>query len=445
MPRRRKGPPSPTAAARAPSGIGSALEALDEPPVEGPWPTLGPDDDDDDDDANTNEGGVEQQQEGQQEEEMMPAAYAGRSRTALQQRQERLKRIFKQDSLEKAEAEAAAALSGQAPPPDVTVVLRERASNGSLMVVPGHAPTGEWGTSSGPAAEEAEPLAVDDGNNEKRYVMLAVAGRRQVRKRDYLQAVPYFRAALQYKGGIGPARVIPTYRYLGKCLIACKQLDGAIQAHTEELRMAQAMQDASLTARAYGNVGHALRANRQFNEAIQCFENQDEICSLCNDKQGRTAALENLGRSYQEVATAWQARRNKPLCSQYFHKALDYYRKCLKSASQLRDKHMLGRAYGGIGVVCEQLEDYVGAIAAYRRRLRLAQQLKDEAAEGRALCNMGNAFRALERYDKALECYAADLTITERLDDRFGIAITCRHVGAGCAAFGIGVAPWGGL
>ena len=262
--------------------------------------------------------------------------------------------------------------------------------------------------------------------HEQRYVALATAGRRFFRRQDYHQALPYFRASLQFAKDIPAKRVLPTYRYMGKCFMATKQVKHAIHAHRRELALAADLQDIALTGRAYGNIGHALRAARGFNQAIQSFQKQHDICKMSKDREGRIAALENLGRSYQEVATAWAGKKDAALAKEYYTQALIMYKKCLKLAGQARNKRMVGRAYGGLGVVYEQMEDFPNAIQAYKKRLAFAQHVQDDAAQGRALCNMGNAYRAMEKPEKALECYQQDLQISEGQGDPIGIAVTCR-------------------
>eukprot|EP00730_Choanoeca_flexa_P017977 TRINITY_DN8716_c0_g2_i3.p1 TRINITY_DN8716_c0_g2~~TRINITY_DN8716_c0_g2_i3.p1 ORF type:complete len:773 (+),score=199.48 TRINITY_DN8716_c0_g2_i3:143-2461(+) len=276
--------------------------------------------------------------------------------------------------------------------------------------------------------EEADLRKVKE-ELETRYVSLANAGRRFFRKQDYHQALKYFRAAIQYSKGVEEERQLPLFRYMGKCFMAVNNIKMAIKAHQRELLLATNLEDISLTGRAYGNIGHALRSGRNFNSAIQAFNKQHDICKMIKDREGQMAALENLGRSFHEVATAWVEKKDGNLSKEYYQQALDRYKQCLKLAVKLRNKPMIGRAYGGIGVVHEQMEEYKQAIAAYKKRLSVAQQLQDTAAQGRALCNMGNVYRALDKTDKALVCYRQDLEIGERLGDTIGMAVTCSNLG----------------
>ncbi|EDQ91388.1 uncharacterized protein MONBRDRAFT_6574 [Monosiga brevicollis MX1] len=291
------------------------------------------------------------------------------------------------------------------------------------------------------------PGALSDKERDQRFVALAIVGRRHLRRRQFHQAIPYFRAALQYARTVDARRRLPCYRYLGKCYVAVRQFPNAIKAHERELALAQEVEDAALTARGYGNIGHAFRANRQFNDAITRFEKQLALSEMIHDRPGRVAATENLARSYQEVAAAWLAKGNKKLAQllsdvphpsflpnssqDYFAKAINYYRVCLRLCSHRRHRNivMQGRAYGGLGVVYEQLDEYTKAIQAYQHRLKLAEKCNDRAAEGRAWCNMGNAYHALHQDDRAIECYLTDLRIAEDLGDAMSQAITCSNLG----------------
>ncbi|OIQ21408.1 MAG: hypothetical protein BM557_03920 [Flavobacterium sp. MedPE-SWcel] len=91
-------------------------------------------------------------------------------------------------------------------------------------------------------------------------------------------------------------------------------------------------------------------------------------------------------------------------------------------------KSALARAYGSIGVVYSEQNNYAGALEYYFKALRIYREAKQEDIVARLYNNMGIVYKTNKEYDKALDYFKKALDVQERINDNTA-AITITNIG----------------
>eukprot|EP00048_Salpingoeca_helianthica_P019999 m.246341 g.246341 ORF g.246341 m.246341 type:complete len:566 (-) comp42633_c0_seq1:158-1855(-) len=273
----------------------------------------------------------------------------------------------------------------------------------------------------------AEELAMMDLRIEMGFKHLALAGQRLLRAGQHQAAIEALELALDAQGP--PAGMGIVHSQLGACYAAIGKPEQAIKHHQADLQIARESHDLAGVAKAFASIGNVFKACAKYNESILCYEQQLDVARLAADRAAQCRALANLGGAYQAVSHAWLKKEESDMAADYCAQAVKYTKQNARLAEHLKDKAAMGKAYGNLGILYEQLEEHDKAALCHKKRLKIAQEAGDRAAEGRAFCNLGNAYRAQRKYDKAIECYEQDLAIAEEMGDTLGQAVTLSNLG----------------
>ncbi len=125
--------------------------------------------------------------------------------------------------------------------------------------------------------------------------------------------------------------------------------------------------------------GERLLRAHDYEGAIEFFEAGLRVGT--DDKQVLSATYNQLGNCCFYVGK--------------FHKALEYHKKDLEIAEQLKDKQGMAKAYGNLGNTFKALKNFSNAIKCCESHLELTRALNDKLGEGRACYNLGNVYHAI--------------------------------------------------
>ena len=217
------------------------------------------------------------------------------------------------------------------------------------------------------------------------------------------------------------------HRLLGRSFLALGNMQMAGQHHEAELRIAKdELNDPLRTALAYGNMGTVFAGLGSMNEAIKCFEKQLHIGCLIKHNRLQLLANESLGAAYRQACLS---TAEAPLRATYLQQAESYFGAAAKVAAKEGMHAQLGKLYGRLAALCEQVHELDRAELWYKKRLAHAEKRSDRPLLSRTLCNLGNVYRAQGRLSRALKCYRRDLKVCRKLGDRRGEAITRFNMG----------------
>ena len=114
-----------------------------------------------------------------------------------------------------------------------------------------------------------------------------------------------------------------------------------------------------------------------------------------------------------------------------FSNSKDILEELLNSNNEINEaviKSALARAYGSIGVVYSEQNNYAGALEYYFKSLRIYQEAKEEDIVLRLYNNIGIVYKTNKEYDKALDYFKKALEVQERIGDNTS-AITITNIG----------------
>ena len=103
-----------------------------------------------------------------------------------------------------------------------------------------------------------------------------------------------------------------------------------------------------------------------------------------------------------------------------FEKAIDYYKRYLKSSKEVGDRAGEGGAYCNLGNAYFRLGDFQKAIKYYEQDLEISKEVGDRTGKGGAYGNLGSAYNSLGNFQKAIEYNERHLTISKEMGDRAG-------------------------
>ncbi|RYD87433.1 MAG: tetratricopeptide repeat protein, partial [Sphingobacteriales bacterium] len=137
--------------------------------------------------------------------------------------------------------------------------------------------------------------------------------------------------------------------------------------------------------------------------------------------------------------TAWVSIGNANIILSKYTEALKsftnaqiVYEEMLKTADKkdVNDiKDGLGRAYGSIGVVCSEQNNYAKALEYYFKALKIYEDIKEEEIVAIASNNIGAVYEAQKEYSKALEYFTKAQWIQKKTGDFESLGITVTNIG----------------
>ena len=159
-----------------------------------------------------------------------------------------------------------------------------------------------------------------------------------------------------------------------------------------------------------------------FEKAIDYYKRYLKSSKEVGDRAGEGGAYCNLGNAYFRLGD--------------FQKAIKYYEQDLEISKEVGDRTGKGGAYGNLGSAYNSLGNFQKAIEYNERHLTISKEMGDRAGEGNAYGNLGNALSNLGDFQKAIECHKRHLKISIEMGVKVGEGNAYGNLGNAYASLG---------
>ena len=185
-----------------------------------------------------------------------------------------------------------------------------------------------------------------------------------------------------------------------------KEFQAAIQSWQQALKFYRSIGNRQGEKVALGNLGNLYQFLDEYPKAVEAYEESLVIARELNDRITEMEVLGSVGVIYKDFKN--------------YVKATEFQEKSLLISREIQNRMGEGNALGNLGTIYRRLGNYTKAIEYQEKRLAIAREIQDRRGEGNALGNLGNAYRNLSNYIKAIEYQEKDLFIRRELKDRRG-------------------------
>jgi len=188
--------------------------------------------------------------------------------------------------------------------------------------------------------------------------------------------------------------------------------------------------------------------NNRFNKATTAKEKAGLLNLIAGEYESDPASMMQFAKKglafaqknnlKEQEADAWLNVGNaNVLLSKYtdalksFTRSQDIYEGILKVPANKKNKELivgLANAYGSIGVVCSEQNNYPKALEYYFKALKLYTGINNEHVVAFINNNIGIVYESQKEYDKALQYFNKALLIQEKLGDETA-AVTVTNIG----------------
>ncbi|MFP9115340.1 tetratricopeptide repeat protein [Flavobacterium sp. RHBU_3] len=145
------------------------------------------------------------------------------------------------------------------------------------------------------------------------------------------------------------------------------------------------------------NLGNAAVMQSSYPEALKYFNDSRIISEKQYKNKPGKEVTEALGMAYGSIGLVCNEQNDYPKALEFFFKALKLYK-----ASQQND--VLARVYNGIGVVYVSLKEYDKALLYYQKSLEYLNN-DEKTPRGMAYTNIGLAYLRLDNMEKSYESF----------------------------------------
>ncbi|HMI07434.1 MAG TPA: tetratricopeptide repeat-containing sensor histidine kinase [Flavobacterium sp.] len=153
-------------------------------------------------------------------------------------------------------------------------------------------------------------------------------------------------------------------------------------------------------AMAYRNIGINYSIDSDFNKALEFYR---KALKSTNNKKITSKILRSAGLVY--------TYQNN------YTKALDYDMQALKLSEEVRDKKGVAAVLSNIGIIYFDLADYPKAIFYYEKARKINEEMNNLGYLSNNLGNLGNCYSALAQNKKAIQYYFHAIKINDDLGD----------------------------
>ncbi|MFL5752534.1 MAG: tetratricopeptide repeat protein [Bacteroidia bacterium] len=109
--------------------------------------------------------------------------------------------------------------------------------------------------------------------------------------------------------------------------------------------------------------------------------------------------------------------------------ALDYYKKALAIASEIKDKNRMAMTYTTMGELYRSEENYPLALEYHQKAIGLARELKDRNRYAFCLVGTGEIYRKQKQYEKAIPCYEECIAISREINNKINLGFSLNALG----------------
>jgi len=194
------------------------------------------------------------------------------------------------------------------------------------------------------------------------------------------------------------------WNQLGILFLRIGELDNAIHAYNQVLKVGENHQDQQETAVAYGNLGNVYRTKGDLDQALAFYQKALKLNEEIGRKEINASIYGNLGIVYQIKGDLDQA--------------LAFYQKSLEITEALGIKETTARQYGNLGNVYHTKGDLDQALAFYQKGLEIDKELGRKEGMAAKYGNLGNVYRTKGDLDQALAFHEKALKIDESMGNK---------------------------
>jgi tetratricopeptide (TPR) repeat protein len=162
-------------------------------------------------------------------------------------------------------------------------------------------------------------------------------------------------------------------------------------------------------------LGSAYQSTRDFETAIDYFEQELELSHELGYKPGAASALHHLGEVYYNLRK--------------FDAAGELLKQSLALKAEIGDRQNTAITYYLLGMVAQTLRKWDEARTNYQQALAICEEFGDCYAQAGTYHNLGMVAHALREWDEARANYQQALAIFAEFGDRYSQASTYYHLG----------------
>ena len=172
---------------------------------------------------------------------------------------------------------------------------------------------------------------------------------------------------------------------------------------------------------AYANLGQSFFHQRQFPQALHCFEKM-----LSHQQEtGQDSSATETGH-FKEVAYCQIGLIH--LAMGDFHKAVEFCQLHLQLSKELGSLHGQGMACSHMGMALESLGEYQQALEYHQKALAISEETGDVAEQGMAYVSIGSLYDTMGQYENSLQCHHNALAIADATGDLDAQATACSYI-----------------
>lgn len=189
---------------------------------------------------------------------------------------------------------------------------------------------------------------------------------------------------------------------LGLSLDFSKEWDRASASYEKALRFSQKIEDLSLVAEIYHNMGIVHRRRQEWQKAIKMLQKSLEVRRNIGDLYGLSQCYNNIGRVYRNT--------------EEWAKALEFFEASLAIRRELDDLGGIAQCYNNIGVVLNQMGEYDKALDILRRSYEIRERIGHVMGLNYTRYNLAMVFGNQRRYSEAAELLEKVVQVDKQLE-----------------------------
>ena len=246
-----------------------------------------------------------------------------------------------------------------------------------------------------------------------------IAGQQHYRFSDYPLAQEYLARALEITSQDDRINRIDTLKALGDVEHGLSNWDRALELFREAIALlTDSDEDNKRRAALYNSLGRTLMVRREFEEAIQNFQNALNIAKEVDQTEMEGLALFNLGNL--------ELMRLDPSKMEDADIATNYYEQGLGLFQQMNNKRYIGSSLGNLAVIASAKAVYAGMIdqfdvaeELYKRSIDILVEVGDRHAHAVSLFNLGELARNRDDSLKAKTHYEESLELAKEMHNKY--------------------------
>ncbi|KAF2512974.1 tetratricopeptide repeat protein [Flavobacterium arcticum] len=172
------------------------------------------------------------------------------------------------------------------------------------------------------------------------------------------------------------------------------------------------------------NIGNANIMMSRYTDALMSFSNSQDILEKLlteNDTINNAEIKSALARAYGSIGIVCSEQNN-------YAGALEYYFKALKIYQDTKQEDIVSRLYNNIGIVYKTSKEYDKALDYFRKALEVQRKIGDNTS-AITITNIGNIYLAQDKNDRALQSYNEALSIFKEHENKRGLGELYNNLG----------------